>query len=90
VTDQPDMLDALRSPEDLAGMLPGTIRGDTEGVAAGLFVWCGDPHGWRPLGELLNRGTTTLIRHRGRFIASLTFDVGPVTAGYIGAEAPPA
>lgn len=78
--DQADLFPPEPEPEEV--LTPGTLTGDvTDGEIGALLsrvqVWCGERHGWRPLGVPLNQGRTTLMRVNGRFVASLTFDLGP-------------
>ena len=74
-----DLLAPLGAVPPADALPVGMVRGpSTEGLAAGLEVWCGYPHGWRRVGDLLG-DTRTVILHRGRLIASFTFDLGPAT-----------
>jgi hypothetical protein len=75
-----DLLSALLPPpsEDDTRLI-GSVRGELEGLGAGLEVWCGAAVGWRPLGALASP-TGSLVRHEGRLRLALTFDLG---------EAPP-
>lgn len=73
-------------PEDVARPV-GTIRGDVEGLGAGLEVWCGPPIGWRSFGDVvMGGGQATVVRvrqpgqERPRLLVGITFDLG---------EAPP-
>lgn len=76
-----DLLSPLDPPREDAARLVGTIRGDLEGLGAGLEVWCGTAIGWRAFGDVvLGGGQAGVIRIRGRLYVGLTFDLG---------EAPP-
>ena len=77
-----DLLSPLEPPREDVERLVGTIDGAAlEGMGAGLRVWCGPAIGWRPFGDVvLGGGQATVVRHRGRLLVGLTFDLG---------EAPP-
>lgn len=81
-----DLLTPLDPPREDVERLSGTIGGNTEGLGAGLEIWCGPLIGWRALGELLGGGQAVVCRWRRpgddvpRMLVSLTFDLG---------EAPP-
>jgi hypothetical protein len=72
----PDLLAPLEpEPADL-GPPPGTVRGQTEGLGAGLEVWVSPAIGWRPLGALLGGGCGCLVQMGGRLRVGLAFDLG--------------
>jgi hypothetical protein len=76
-----DLLSPLEPPREDVERLVGTIRGNTEGLGAGLECWCGPLIGWRAFGDLvLGGGQATIIRQHGRMTVGLAFDLG---------EAPP-
>ena len=73
-----DLLTPLQPCRDDVERLTGTLRGPTDGLGAGIEVWCGASGGWRDLGDLaLGDGRACVMRHRGRLLVSLTFDLGP-------------
>jgi hypothetical protein len=76
MSDAPDLLAALLTPEERAGLPTGAVRGEVEGLGAGLDIWCGPHLGWRQVGEIVNSDRVTLLRHRGRVFGSFTFDLG--------------
>lgn len=76
-----DLLSPLDPPREEVERLVGTIRGDLEGLGAGLECWCGPLVGWRALGDVLGGGqVAVVVRHRGRMACAISFDLG---------EAPP-
>lgn len=77
-----DLLSPLEPPREDVERRVGTIRGNLEGLGAGLEAWCGTAHGWRPFGDVvLGGGQATIVRQRGRMMVGLTFDLGPVPGG---------
>lgn len=79
----PDLLDALKTPEERDGLPIGAVRGTVEGLGAGLAIWCGPHLGWREVGDVVNADRVTLLRHRGRVFGSFTVDLGPAPLGRI-------
>jgi hypothetical protein len=73
-TPQRDLLQVLAPPN--AETPAGTLRGEWEGLGAGLEVWCGTHDGWRRLDGPLS-AQAGIIRRMSRLYASLTFDLGP-------------
>jgi hypothetical protein len=71
-----DLFSPLEPPPEDAARLVGTLRGNTEGLAAGLEVWCGPVIGWRALGDLMGGGQACVARLKRRVLVSLTFDCG--------------
>jgi hypothetical protein len=76
-----DLLLPLEPPREDVERPVGAVRGDVEGLGAGLDVWCGPSIGWRSVGAVLLGGQQAgVYRHRRRLLATFTFDLG---------EAPP-
>jgi hypothetical protein len=76
--DQADLLDALAPAPEVQARPMGQILGPTEGLAAGLSIWCGTLHGWRRVGELVGLGDRgQVIQVGGRLSVALVFDLGP-------------
>ncbi len=78
-------LPLLDPPREDVERLVGTVRGNLDGVGAGLSVWCGPSIGWRDFGDVvLGGGQATVVRAMRdggvRLLVGLTFDLG---------EAPP-
>lgn len=73
-----DLLSPLDPPREDVERLVGTIRGQVEGLGAGLDAWCGPAAGWRPLGDVvMGGGQAVVVRNRGRLYVGITFDLGP-------------
>lgn len=76
MSDTPDLLDVLQPPPSEDDARPvGTIRGEVEGLGAGLWCWCGPGIGWRQFGDARAHGQ--LLRHEGRLSVAVRFDLGP-------------
>lgn len=71
-----DDLFAVPKSEDDARLV-GTLRGDLDGLGAGIEVWCGPALGWRGLGDVVaGGGQAGVLRWRRRVLVSITFDLG--------------
>lgn len=75
-----DLFASIEPPREDVERLVGTISGNLDGLGAGLECWCGPLMGWRALGQVLGGGSAAVVRHRGRMVCAISFDLG---------EAPP-
>jgi hypothetical protein len=72
-----DLFAPLQPPSEDVERPVGTIRGDLEGLGAGIDVWCGPALGWRTLGDVVaGGGQAGVMRWRRRVLVTITFDLG--------------